>query len=246
MLRGTSWLRIGVCVFAFAACGFPRPSDVPGDANIPIDAPVCFGVMYPICLAAPPSAPLTISSDTTINTDRTDATIPCAETASGGDHYCVIAGTTIDITASVRATGSKPLVLLAATSITTSAAIDVGSEATACSMPRTLVPDRIRPIARSLTDYLLARVAVAVVPEAASLGPAAMVDRRPTPRTVAAYLGTRRRRESSGADAQGRTVTGPSSAAVGMAGEPCISSREMRSLCEGRSPQEDNQATEES
>jgi hypothetical protein len=60
--------------------------------------------------------------------DTGDTTM-CAHTASGADNYCVLAGTDITITALLRGTGPKPLVLIASGTITSSVAgvIDVGS-----------------------------------------------------------------------------------------------------------------------
>jgi hypothetical protein len=98
--------------------------DAPIDMPPPIDAQVCFGTApFTICLLEPPTTPLSITTAATINT----ATSPmCSAIASGGD-YCVLVGTDITINAKLRATGSKPLVLLATNSITTSSVIDVGS-----------------------------------------------------------------------------------------------------------------------
>ena len=96
--------------------------------DVPIDAQLCFGnAPFAICLAAAPTAPLPISSTMTINTDTSSM---CVATTSGGANYCVVAATSIAITAKLRGVGSKPLVLIAADSITvstTSGQIDVAS-----------------------------------------------------------------------------------------------------------------------
>jgi hypothetical protein len=89
-----------------------------------VDSQTCFGTgLLRICLASAPTQSLTISSATTI--DTTDSPM-CAAVTSGGD-YCVLAGTTITIDGKVRATGTRPLVLIASDSITTGTQIDVGS-----------------------------------------------------------------------------------------------------------------------
>jgi hypothetical protein len=111
----------------------PVPIDARVDAHIdapigppPPDARVCFGnAPFTICLQSAPSAPLTITASQTIDTTSSPL---CAAIASEGD-YCVLAATTISVEANVRATGSRPLVLVASDSITVipGAIIDVGS-----------------------------------------------------------------------------------------------------------------------
>jgi len=102
-----------------------RP-DAPPDA--PPDARVCFGTApFDICLASAPTVPLTISTPTKIDTTSSSM---CVATTSGGANYCVVAATTISITAKLRGIGTKPLVLLASDSITistTTGLIDVGN-----------------------------------------------------------------------------------------------------------------------
>ena len=93
--------------------------------DAPPDARVCFGTTpFTICLAAAPTTPLMIMSSMTI--DTTTSTM-CAAVTSGGNNYCVLVGTTINVGAKLRVTGTKPLVLLASDLITTTAQIDVGS-----------------------------------------------------------------------------------------------------------------------
>jgi hypothetical protein len=89
-------------------------------------APACFGTgLLRICLPATPTDALTIPVLTLIDTDTSQM---CATVTSGGN-YCVLAGTTITISAKLRANGVRPLVLLATDSITstTNGLIDVGS-----------------------------------------------------------------------------------------------------------------------
>jgi hypothetical protein len=91
------------------------------------DAQACFGTgLLHICLQATPIDPLAINSLTVINTDTSQM---CEAVKSGGN-YCVLAGTTITISAKLRAAGTRPLVLLASDSITITmpnGLVDVGS-----------------------------------------------------------------------------------------------------------------------
>ncbi|HEX7838221.1 MAG TPA: hypothetical protein VF469_12190, partial [Kofleriaceae bacterium] len=105
----------------------PLPDGGPPDArpDAPPDARVCFGAApFTICLASAPTKPLMVANTTTINTD--DPAM-CAVVTSGGTNDCVLAATTITIDAKLRAIGSRPLVLIASDSISTTALIDVGS-----------------------------------------------------------------------------------------------------------------------
>jgi hypothetical protein len=97
--------------------------DAPHDA--PPEAAVCFGSFLNICLPSAPSAQLAIDELSLVDTGNSPL---CAPVTSGGD-FCVLTGTTITITATLRATGSKPLVLIASDSLTISVtgSIDVGS-----------------------------------------------------------------------------------------------------------------------
>lgn len=113
------------CAMCLAACGFPRPADVP-DLDAAIDASACFGTdIVKFCLPSAPSQALAITTPTTIDTSDP---LTCVVTIDG-PRYCAIAATTINISARLRAVGPRPLVLVASDSITVtlSGSIDVGS-----------------------------------------------------------------------------------------------------------------------
>lgn len=93
------------------------------------DARACFGdAPFTVCLASAPSGPLTLTM--AINTDTSNL---CVATTSGGAGYCVLAGTTITVDSdglTLRAMGSRPLVLVASDSITVKTSLDVSSHHT--------------------------------------------------------------------------------------------------------------------
>lgn len=116
-----AWARV-VCSLGLMACGNVEASGGP-DAMADPPGARCYGTsVVHVCLASAPSQPLSL--DGTIDTAAGSA--HCVLLVSGGD-YCVIAATEITVASLVRATGPRPLVLLATESITTSATIDVSS-----------------------------------------------------------------------------------------------------------------------
>jgi hypothetical protein len=96
-----------------------RDASVDAAIDSPPDALVCYGTgIVKICFAAPPTQTLTLSDQTL------DTSIPsmCATTVvTGGNNYCVVVATTITIGGTLRATGTKPLVLIASDTITVTA-----------------------------------------------------------------------------------------------------------------------------
>jgi hypothetical protein len=104
----------------------------PGTGAGSDDADTCFGTEpFHVCLAAPPTVPLSISGlGTAIDTNA-----KCAATLPTDSQGCVLAATTITIDGTLRATGSRPLVLIASgtITITRTGLIDVGSHRGATS-----------------------------------------------------------------------------------------------------------------
>jgi len=97
--------------------------DAPPDAFVPF----CYGTaIVRVCMAQQPGGGLTFSAATTINTDtdtRCAALLPIGET-----DVCAIAADHIKVDATVKATGSRPLVLVATTTITVSGNLDGASD----------------------------------------------------------------------------------------------------------------------
>jgi hypothetical protein len=108
----------------------------------PVDSDACYGSggLFTACFAAPPSSSLSIDSNKTTKLD-TDGSDCVVMHQAGGPDVCVIAASTISINSDLRATGSRPLVLVAATTLELGATIDVsthdgndgaGADPTAC------------------------------------------------------------------------------------------------------------------
>ena len=115
-------------------------SQPPPDGGSPPDASQAhYGAApFTVSFATAPTGTIDIDMPTTFNTDTgassTGIKLICAMPTSGGDGDCVIAAGTIIISSSLRAVGRKPLVLVAADSISVPApsmtglvSIDVGS-----------------------------------------------------------------------------------------------------------------------
>lgn len=136
----------GACSFDDASCmSHRRYSDLSGplagtcvgvdhmfmdaavDGKIYLDAPasgvVCYGAGFAHpCFASAPTSSLTINGQP-INTDSA----MCSTTVTNLGGACVIAAGDLTIAGAVNATGSKPLVLVAATTLTISGTLDVAS-----------------------------------------------------------------------------------------------------------------------
>jgi hypothetical protein len=91
----------------------------------------CYGsAPYTICFASPPIGMLTVSTSTPFDTTAgisTGTQLTCVTPSIGGAGACVIAAGTITISSSLRAIGTRPLVLVASDTINVPTSIDVGS-----------------------------------------------------------------------------------------------------------------------
>lgn len=116
-----------------AACGFPRPADVPdpaADASAPADASLCFGSFVRVCFdsaADLPAQPRHFGDDGNDVTVDTDVASVCDQHNDQKAAYCVItgAGMTFAQTKTFRAVGSKPLVLLSTSAVEVKGILDV-------------------------------------------------------------------------------------------------------------------------
>jgi hypothetical protein len=118
------------------ACGFHAPEigdGGNGGENVPPDAQACFGSfdLDKICFSVVPSMPVAIVDDMPINTEDTAACNPNV-TGANKDKYCVIAGAGFTLAAgkTIRAFGTKPLVLLSTTNVDLQGGVDVSSHNT--------------------------------------------------------------------------------------------------------------------
>src|ERR1043165_5771168 len=130
------WLlpSLALCAGCSSLLGFEDFHTVTGqgDASMPADATdamqdasdLCYGALSPICLGAQPTGSLTL--DTPINTG-TDSRCPVIAQAAG-PALCVLASGVIAVNGNVTVTGTRPLVLLAQTSITITGTLDASSK----------------------------------------------------------------------------------------------------------------------
>lgn len=99
---------------------------VDGDPVVPPDAANCFGSFVTVCLTTLPMDDRVVGTETKIDTDA-DCTQVVAQAT--GPALCVVAARAITVTATLHASGSRPLVLLATQTMTIggSGLVDVGS-----------------------------------------------------------------------------------------------------------------------
>jgi hypothetical protein len=136
MLVRRASLLLAVC----AACSFdhrvPAMITDGGDGDSPVtDGPevtsdtrssLCFGTFKTICLTALPTNDFVVDTERTINTDTG---CPLVESQGTGQTLCVVVARTMHINDKLRASGPRPLVLLATETIDISGTglVDVGS-----------------------------------------------------------------------------------------------------------------------
>lgn len=114
------------CALACAGCSSILGIDelTLADAGPPADTAFCYGTLATRCYDAPPTGDVTLSG--TIDTASDVRCEPFAQPA--GPELCLIATGTITIDASgVVATGARPLMLVAADTITVTGTLDVAS-----------------------------------------------------------------------------------------------------------------------
>ncbi len=98
--------------------GPPSTTDAPEPGN-------CYGHQFQICFAAPPTGtPPEYDGSISTNMDSTDCTVMLTSTQ---DMVCVISGETIMI-GTIRATGTYPLVVVAAKAIVVNGVVDVSAQ----------------------------------------------------------------------------------------------------------------------
>jgi hypothetical protein len=103
------------------------PDTDPGAPDAPpIDANVCFGSgLLVVCMTNPLTGTVNLETAGQINTDSSPS---CSADVTSPSGLCVIAGDTINVTAAISATGSRPLVLVANTiTIAGGGSLDVAS-----------------------------------------------------------------------------------------------------------------------
>jgi hypothetical protein len=138
-----------MAIAAAPGCGFDSNSAKPGPDGGGVDTPdgpgddggpppdgspsgngVCYGPSgWQVCLDGKATGPVQLQG--TLDTDKSDAKNPCSKNqpsswTSSQPAACIIAGDTVTI-ASLSVTGSRPLVLVAQTSITVTGLLDVAS-----------------------------------------------------------------------------------------------------------------------
>src|ERR1044071_4765819 len=121
-----------VILASVAACGFPRPQDVVDDAMADAGNPgPCFGSYVHVCFdlsSDVPTVPQTWPDAVVVDID-TDTSALCNQHNDHKSTYCVVAsaGMTLDFGKTVRAHGTKPLVLLSTNTMALAGNVDLGS-----------------------------------------------------------------------------------------------------------------------
>lgn len=150
MLRFLAIPMIAACGFELAPGSMTTPVDAdpdalgtePGMPDDAVDAPMlvdappalsCHGSFEIVCLATAPATTFDVNGGSTRTID-TDTDAECRSPAAGSSisSACIVAAAMININGTLRATGSKPLILIGTTSVTVNGGslIDVSSRGT--------------------------------------------------------------------------------------------------------------------
>ena len=106
-----------VLLAVLSACGFQTPAS---------NAGACYGSLVRVCFPTEPTAPRAFNQELTLDTDSTDPAV-CDQDNDKAASYCVIAGTTFELSGRIIARGTKPLVLVSTSAVALSGIIDVSS-----------------------------------------------------------------------------------------------------------------------
>lgn len=99
----------------------------------------CYGAAgYQLCFATPPTGDVVLTGSNNKISTNTFTACTAAPTSWGSAQpdVCMIAADTIELTTSLRVTGTKPLVLVAATSIDIAATLDLSNNGAGSAQPQ--------------------------------------------------------------------------------------------------------------
>lgn len=123
-------MRAWIVVLSLSACegssSNPPPADGSADGPAADTGPICFGsgdLIDPICFTAAEVAAFPEAPPMTIDTSA------CADVRSQGigPDYCLVTAKNVTVSGTLRATGTRPLVLIGAQRVTVTGTLDVAS-----------------------------------------------------------------------------------------------------------------------
>ncbi len=116
----------------------------------PADASFCYGPStFLMCFDAPPTGSLSLMSIDAGKAVTCAPSLPASWTAAGQPDVCLLAYNDITIASNVRVKGTRPLVLLAATTINVSATLDASSQGASIGGPGASSP----PCSTAINGY---------------------------------------------------------------------------------------------
>jgi len=125
--RWLSLLGLAGCQWAFP---LENVTPIEHDASVDANPAFCYhSTLASLCLPLAPTLPLVVVSGTTMDvmTDNTCEAYTTEDPSSTPESWCVLAATTIEIRGTLRATGMRPLVLVADGDLVVAGLVDVSS-----------------------------------------------------------------------------------------------------------------------